>query len=344
MTMKYVYKAGDKDVTEDRTVFVGQDSYQITLKADEPTNTFLLGNPFMSHIDIQKFLMANDNVGSVIVQTPQGEQTIAKAGETVVATGDATSIDPMQSFKVVSNGEQSTSLTILLTTEMIGGTKKPAAEGADKGETTRALRVNVQSLTNGCKSASLLLMADEAANDVAAVPTLMDNEAKADVKVFGIARSNAYDIMPLAESTPLGIYLNRKDSISIEVEAVDDTAADDYVLHDNLTNVDYALGTQVVVNNAETSIGRFVIRKAGASDAFKAEASQGISIMQQGDFVVVASAADNLQSVEVRDIAGRLISKVQADGTHSLKTKINSGVQIVSIVLNDGETISYKLI
>ena len=179
---------------------------------------------------------------------------------------------------------------------------------------------------------------------MAAVPTLMDNEAKADVKVFGVARSNAYDIMPLAECTPLGIYLNRKDSISIEVVAVDDTAADDYVLHDNLTNVDYALGTQVVVDNAETSIGRFVIRKAGASDALKAEASQGISIMQQGDFVVVASAADNLQSVEVRDLAGRLISKVQADGTHSLKTKINSGVQIVSIVLNDGETISYKLV
>ena len=344
MTMTYVYKAGDKDVTEDRTVFVGQDSYQITLKADEPTKTFLLGNPFMSHIDIQKFLKANDNVGSVIVQTPQGEQTIAKAGESVVATGDATSIEPMQSFKVVSNGEQSTSLTILLTTEMIGGTKKPAAEGADMGETTRALRVNVQSLTNGCKSASLLLMADEAANDVAAVPTLMDNEAKADVKVFGVARSNAYDIMPLAECTPLGIYLNRKDSISIEVVAVDDTAADDYVLHDNLTNADYALGTQVVVDNAETSIGRFVIRKAGASDALKAEASQGISIMQQGDFVVVASAADNLQSVEVRDLAGRLISKVQADGTHSLKTKISRGVQIVSIVLNDGETISYKLV
>lgn len=340
MTMTYVYKAGDKDVTEDRTVFVGQNSYQITLKADEPTKTFLLGNPFMSHIDIQKFLKANDNVGSVIVQTPQGEQTIAKAGESVVATGDATSIEPMQSFKVVSNGEQSTSLTILLTTEMIGGTKKPDAEGENKGETTRALRVNVESLTNGSRSASLLMMADD---DVAAVPTLMDNEVKPDVKVFGISKSNAYDIMPMAESTSLGIFLNHKDSISIEVVPTEGTDAEEYVLHDNLTDIDYKIGSQVVVSDAETSLGRFVIRKLNGTDDEKKENEHNVCIMQEGSYAVVQSAIENLKSVEVRDASGSLISKAQGDGSQRLMTKIMSGVQIVSIELTDGGRASYKM-
>ena len=339
MTMKYEYKAGDKAVTEDRTVFV-QDSYQITLKADEPTKTFLLGNPFMSHIDIQKFLKANDNVGSVIVQTPQGEQTIAKAGESVVATGDATSIEPMQSFKVVSNGEQSTSLTILLTTEMIGGTKKPDAEGENKGETTRALRVNVESLTNGSRSASLLMMADD---DVAAVPTLMDNEVKPDVKVFGISKSNAYDIMPMAESTSLGIFLNHKDSISIEVVPTEGTDAEEYVLHDNLTDIDYKIGSQVVVSDAETSLGRFVIRKLNGADDEKKGNEHNVCIMQEGSYAVVQSAINNLKSVEVRDVSGKLISEVQGDGSQRLRTKITSGVQIVSIELTDGGRASYKM-
>ena len=339
MTMKYEYKADGKDVTEDRTVFV-QDSYQITLKADEPTNTFLLGNPFMSHIDIQKFLKANDNVGSVIVQTPQGEQTIAKAGESVVAMGDATSIEPMQSFKVVSNGEQSTSLTILLTTEMIGGTKKPDAEGENKGETTRALRVNVESLTNGSRSASLLMMADD---DVAAVPTLMDNEVKPDVKVFGISKSNAYDIMPMAESTSLGIFLNHKDSISIEVVPTEGTDAEEYVLHDNLTDIDYKIGSQVVVSDAETSLGRFVIRKLNGTDDEKKGNEHNVCIMQEGSYAVVQSAIENLKSVEVRDASGSLISKVQGDGSQRLMTKIMSGVQIVSIELTDGGRASYKM-
>lgn len=340
MTMTYVYKAGDKDVTEDRTVFVGQDSYQITLKADEPTKTFLLGNPFMSHIDIQKFLKANDNVGSVIVQTPQGEQTIAKAGESVVATGDATSIEPMQSFKVVSNADPSTSLTILLTTEMIGGTKKPDAEGENKGETTRALRVNVESLTNGSRSASLLMMADD---DVAAVPTLMDNEVKPDVKVFGISKSNAYDIMPMAESTSLGIFLNHKDSISIEVVPTEGTDAEEYVLHDNLTDIDYEIGSQVVVSDAETSLGRFVIRKLNGTDDEKKGNKHNVCIMQEGSYAVVQSAIENLKSVEVRDASGSLISKVQGDGSQRLMTKIMSGVQIVSIELTDGGRASYKM-
>lgn len=340
MTMTYVYKAGDKDVTEDRTVFVGQDSYQITLKADEPTKTFLLGNPFMSHIDIQKFLKANDNVGSVIVQTPQGEQTIAKAGESVVATGDATSIEPMQSFKVVSNADPSTSLTIFLTTEMIGGTKKPDAEGENKGETTRALRVNVESLTNGSRSASLLMMADD---DVAAVPTLMDNEVKPDVKVFGISKSNAYDIMPMAESTSLGIFLNHKDSISIEVVPTEGTDAEEYVLHDNLTDIDYKIGSQVVVSDAETSLGRFVIRKLNGTDDEKKGNEHNVCIMQEGSYAVVQSAIENLKSVEVRDASGSLISKVQGDGSQRLMTKIMSGVQIVSIELTDGGRASYKM-
>ena len=340
MTMTYVYKAGDKDVTEDRTVFVGQDSYQITLKADEPTKTFLLGNPFMSHIDIQKFLKANDNVGSVIVQTPQGEQTIAKAGESVVATGDATSIEPMQSFKVVSNADPSTSLTILLTTEMIGGTKKPDAEGENKGETTRALRVNVESLTNGSRSASLLMMADD---DVAAVPTLMDNEVKPDVKVFGISKSNAYDIMPMAESTSLGIFLNHKDSICIEVVPTEGTDAEEYVLHDNLTDIDYKIGSQVVVSDAETSLGRFVIRKLNGTDDEKKGNEHNVCIMQEGSYAVVQSAIENLKSVEVRDVSGKLISEVQGDGSQRLRTKITSGVQIVSIELTDGGRASYKM-
>ncbi len=340
MTMKYVYKAGDKDVTEDRTVFVGQDSYQITLKADEPTKTFLLGNPFMSHIDIQKFLKANDNVGSVIVQTPQGEQTIAKAGETVVTTGDVTSIEPMQSFKVVSNADPSTSLTILLTTEMIGGTKKPDGEGENKGETTRVLRVNVESLTNGSRSASLLMMADD---DVASVPTLMDNEVKPDVKVFGISNSNAYDIMPMAESTSLGIFLNHKDSISIEVVPTEETDAEEYVLHDNLTDIDYEIGSQVVVSDAETSLGRFVIRKLNGTDDEKKGNEHNVCIMQEGSYAVVQSAIENLKSVEVRDASGSLISKVQGDGSQRLMTKITSGVQIVSIELTDGGRTSYKM-
>lgn len=340
MTMKYVYKAGDKDVTEDRTVFVGQDSYQITLKADEPTKTFLLGNPFMSHIDIQKFLKANDNVGSVIVQTPQGEQTIAKAGETVVTTGDVTSIEPMQSFKVVSNADPSTSLTILLTTEMIGGTKKPDGEGENKGETTRVLRVNVESLTNGSRSASLLMMADD---DVASVPTLMDNEVKPDVKVFGISKSNAYDIMPMAESTSLGIFLNHKDSISIEVVPTEETDAEEYVLHDNLTDIDYEIGSQVVVSDAETSLGRFVIRKLNGTDDEKKGNEHNVCIMQEGSYAVVQSAIENLKSVEVCDASGSLISKVQGDGSQRLMTKITSGVQIVSIELTDGGRTSYKM-
>lgn len=68
LTMEYKYLSEGKEVTENRTVFVGQSEYQITLKSDIPTQTFVLGNPFTGCLNIKKFLEVNENVSSVKVE------------------------------------------------------------------------------------------------------------------------------------------------------------------------------------------------------------------------------------------------------------------------------------
>lgn len=339
----YKYKSEGKEVSEERTVFVGQDQYQITLKSDVPTNTFMLGNPFMSHLDLEKFLAVNTNVASVSMQLAKSEQTVAMVAGTTLSTGGMQTVAPMQSFYLTTNTEPSTSATILLTKEMINnkGTSEDKGEGKMPG-----LRVRVESLTNGSQSAALLLTHEAvAAADInsAAAPTIMDGEAKADVKVFGINSGNGFDIMPLADITPLGIYLSKSDSISIKVESENGADANEYVLHDNLTNTDYAVGNSLTVAGAETSLGRFVIKKANAIGTSVGHVHGDTSIMQEGQYVVVRSADNNLSGVEIVDTNGILVSKAHGEATNQLRTRIAHGIQVVRITMAHGERKSYKM-
>lgn len=354
LTMEYKYLSEGKEVTEHRTVFVGQSEYQITLNSDFPTKTFVLGNPFMSRLNIEKFLEVNENVSSVKVEVENEsgdmeEQTVSK----VASTGNATTIAPMQAFYVTTNGEASKQITLLLTPEMIGGSKKATEES--KPAEAKGLKVCVESLKTRSKSAAMLVMENsETAYDVSAgssfknsvlVPTLLDSEVKSPLKVFGIQQSQAYDILPMTGATSLGIYLSQKDSIRIEVKPIQGVDMSGYVLHDMLSGADYSLDSPLIIADAETSLGRFVIRsRYGSTDVTSVDTDQRISIVKEGSSVLVQSASGQLKSVKVIDLNGRIISRVQGNGSRCLKASIATGIQIIHIELTDGSSKDYKMI
>lgn len=352
--MEYKYLSEGKEVTEHRTVFVGQSEYQITLNSDIRTQTFLLGNPFMSRLNIEKFLEVNENVSSVKVEVENEsggmeEQTVSK----VASTGNATTIAPMQAFYVTTKDEPSTQITLLLTPEMIGGSKKATEES--KPAEAKGLKVCVESLKTRSKSAAMLVMENsETAYDVSAgssfknsvlVPTLLDSEVKSPLKVFGIQQSQAYDILPMTGATSLGIYLSQKDSIRIEVKPIQGVDMSGYVLHDMLSGADYSLDSPLIIADAETSLGRFVIRsRYGSTDVTSVDTDQRISIVKEGSSVLVQSASGQLKSVKVIDLNGRIISRVQGNGSRCLKASIATGIQIIHIELTDGSSKDYKMI
>lgn len=354
LTMEYKYRSEGEEVTENRTVFVGQSEYQITLNSDNPTKTFLLGNPFMSRLNIEKFLEVNENVSSVKVEVENEsggmeEQTVSKDA----STGNATTIAPMQAFYVTTKDKPSTQITLLLTPEMIGGSKKATEES--KPAEAKGLKVCVESLKTRSKSAAMLVMENsETAYDVSAgssfknsvlVPTLLDSEVKSPLKVFGIQQSQAYDILPMTGATSLGIYLSQKDSIRIEVKPIQGVDMSGYVLHDMLSGADYSLDSPLIIADAETSLGRFVIRsRYGSTDATSVDTDQRISIVKEGSSVLVQSASGQLKSVKVIDLNGRIISRVQGNGSRCLKASIATGIQIIHIELTDGSSKDYKMI
>ena len=53
--------------------------------------------------------------------------------------------------------------------------------------------------------------------------------------------------------------------------------------------------------------------------------------------------ADNLKSIEIRDIAGRQIDKAQAEASSQLRVKIASGINIINVETASGKSRSYKM-
>lgn len=89
--------------------------YHVTLENKRPTTMFLAGNPFMAHINIQKFLEANPAVKAIKI--------VAKNGDKYTYKTDLTQIAPIQAFLVeVKEAYQSTyryKLNIHFTEDML---------------------------------------------------------------------------------------------------------------------------------------------------------------------------------------------------------------------------------
>lgn len=89
--------------------------YHVTLENKRPTTMFLAGNPFMAHINVQKFLEANPAVKAIKIVVKNGDKYTYKT--------DLTQIAPIQAFLVeVKEAYQSTyryKLNIHFTEDML---------------------------------------------------------------------------------------------------------------------------------------------------------------------------------------------------------------------------------
>lgn len=349
-TYEYTYKLGDANVTENRTVYDAQDEYQITLKADEATNTFLMGNPFMSHLNIAKFLEANSsNVASIQLQNPDGnsEQAVSLSGGILSSTGSLTEIAPMRSFLVTTQGDASTETTILLTKDMIGGSaSKALTSSREELVEASGLLVKMELLESKSKSSMLLVAEDGMTEKLQPVCSLFDDEVTPKAKVCGIQESQAYDILPITvEKTPLCLYLESKDSVRLSFEAHGDIDLQDYLLVDQWTQETWPLSSSIVIPKAETSFGRFAVKSSHVTgiDQPSSETSATLMIQQEGDHALVRSDNVGIEKVEVIGMDGKKYHQVYGHSAKTMSVPLKRGLQILCVTLQNKKVYHYKI-
>lgn len=231
----------------ERTVYLSAKDYTAHLNVETaaPDGTeacFAAANPFMSRIDVAKFLEANSGkVASVRFYDGNTISTVSLGndGSLVSNQSGVETIEPMQGFFVTAKDPiaNSTALDVTFSASMMSPDVAETGSGAEAGDDTQQasqpaslLRMTVS--RRGDKASTVVTETEDAR-----ARTIIENEASPKVAVFTVADGSAYDICPAYGRAyiPVGILTSGTDTLTLSFEAQGRTELDNYELYDNVT-------------------------------------------------------------------------------------------------------------
>lgn len=191
------------------------DSFTFELRNDKPGDKqeaiyFVAGNPFMSYLDIQKFLQQNRSSVSAICVLSEEEKliTISLDSKDGIRT-----IAPLQAFYVVSNNTNSTQLDITYTSDMfVQPSASTAARSSRSVSAPAAGEMKISAVSGNSVSSCSLLRSAGASDAYSAkedVISLIDEHFMPKVKVYTVADKRALDIQKMnnAKHVDLGFVV-----------------------------------------------------------------------------------------------------------------------------------------
>lgn len=306
----------------------------------------LIGNPFTSSLDMDKFFAENTGFDKVYwTATDSDPYTGVEGGDGNWLTSGGTSaavVPPYTAFYVRQTFPSPTPLDIVFSRNM-------AVMPADDGTGTQALQ-GMTLLAAGAKGNSTALLRYDAAADNGYaksedVQLMRESAGTAAPLVYTVAGDMTANINQVKDlqQIPLGVFAADDDVTTLTFTGV--AALMEPSLYDAEMNTDTPLteGYTLTVNGA--SHGRYFIRAKGAG-----EGTTGITDVETGDGgvsvysvaprqVVVSSGAELLE-VSVYSVGGAMLGHESVGGGRTAVTLdgIDSGVAVVRVVTADGQT------
>lgn len=247
------------------------DSFTFELRNDKQGDKqgaiyFVAGNPFMSYLDIQKFLQRNSgSVSAICVLSEEGEQiAISLDSKDGIRT-----IAPLQAFYVVSNNMNSTQLDITYTSDMfVQPSASTAARSSRSASAPAAGEMKISAVSgNSVSSCSLLRStgASDAYNAKEDVISLIDEHFMPKVKVYTVAGKRALDIQKIKNAARVDLgFIVKNGSQQTRFTLNYGSNWKGWTLVDKQTGKRYRLeGTPLTVNAGvmKTNSGRFYLVK-----------------------------------------------------------------------------------
>lgn len=324
------------------------DNNKFTLKLTPSDNGYLIvGNPFVSHLNVEKFLNENSYVLQQkywIADNDGPEAGSADANGSWIST-DFGLVAPYKAFYVQrTENAPSGDIEVTFTRDM----EEFLPASTDGQDATQGFVIRANS-EKGSSAAALAYSgtADnnyETTEDVQLLTDLLGNDSEGP-NVYTVAGDIATSINRIkdAQQIPLGVFAADDDVTTLTFTGV--AALMEPSLYDAEMNTDTPLteGYTLTVNGA--SHGRYFIRAKGAG-----EGTTGITDVETGDGgvsvysvtprqVVVSSGAELLE-VSVYSVGGAMLGHESVGGGRTAVTLdgIDSGVAVVRVVTADGQT------
>ena len=316
---------------------------------DGDGNHFLIGNPYMAYIDIEKFLAENNTVlgNKYWTISPSGTASVGTPDVDWVSEETTGNIAPMQAFFVERAGYNPESpfdetgladLTVTFTPEMM-----VAQATAISGTTTRAYTASNPQLTltassaNG-KSRAAVIQKSDASNqyesDKDAV-TLLDSELDAPT-VYTVAGNYAAAVNAIHDykNVPLGVYADADEEVELTIEGASQLVEPLY-LYDAVTRSTTPIeGDSYTLNLQGSSHGRYFLT---TDEGITVESDIRIYSPADGQLIIASTPSDKLKHVQVYDLSGRVVDSRQNIGMTTCQISVPGGIYIIRAESEHGE-------
>ena len=329
-------------------------------------NTFLVGNPFMTHIDVKKFLERNEHIASVKIY--DGKNGTANSlihsldGDGILEArpgndGDGLrAIAPTQSFFVTCKERMVESCTITFTEDMLE--TQPELQQANRlsrkqSASVASRSVRLMASADNCQSGALVYFSQKAndhyrENEDAEV--LLENEINPTIALFTIAEQRALDIQQRANGgeIPLGIYLAKPADVNLSITIPESYSG--WILKDLDNNRIHPLlagkENKIELGRLTTNIGRFCLKGESIATSNGVIAATQPKVFcyrdESGGQVIVRSTEGLMRRCDVFTIDGRMSGRVQSESAE-YRLPIAKGAYVVKVYLRDGTSAVVKV-
>ena len=333
----------------------GSMTLDLLTKVDNDGDHFLVGNPYMAYLDMNKFL-TNEKNSNILAQkywTVDGKDGV------VVGTPDVKwpmgselssgYIAPMQAFFVerkdydpdagtTKADETATTLEVTFN----AGMTVSATEVTTSDDTKSFSAVNpILTLTATSKqgqSRAAVVQKSDASNQYEAdkdAVALLDSEIDAPM-AYTVAGSYAAAVNAIHDykNVPLGVYAKDGEEVELSIEGASQLVSPLY-LYDAVTRSTTPIdGDNFTLNLTGSSHGRYFLT---TDEGIKAEGDIRIYSPADGQLIIASTPSDRLKQVQVYDLNGRMVESRQNVGTATCQLYVPGGIYIVRVQSEQGE-------
>ena len=310
-------------------------SFTIEL-ADAHGGYYLVGNPFMAHLDMVEFFAENSNLERKYWVVDNNSQTAAVVGTeedltTTNPTGDVT-VAPLQSFFVQKAEGVAGDITLTFTQDMqtLGGT-------GDGLRSANALTITATT-TDGRTSRAAVAYDMAASADYEAsedAELFLDSNLGDVPMVYTVAGTMATSINRTSElyNIPLGVYGNKQEMVTLSFGGLNQFSS--ATLYDAQEQTETPLHEGKTVSVPAGTSGRYFLR-AGTPTGNEVIARNAFLVYSVGGGkVMVTSSNTPLKDIRVYTMGGAQVRSIQASGMQQ-EIYLNRGIYLITVSDQDG--------
>ena len=310
---------------------------KFTLENNNGTDYYLVGNPFIAHLDMKKFFNENHQLNRkywYIVGDKQGV-ALDNDGEEGGITGDGSTnftIPPLHSFFVRINDPENKEITFTSAMQVLG-------KENDGRTTTRTLRITASAdgkVSHAVVRYSARAVADYQTSEDAEL--FLDSNLAGVPMVYTVAGSTAVSVNQTDKmyGIPLGTYGGSTDEVTLTFNGTESFS--DVALYDAVSRVETPLSEGASVRIKGNVGGRYYLRAGTPTHNEEIETSRTLIYTLGQNRIVVSSSSAPIERIQICRINGSLVNEIKANDFYREIHVSSPGIYVVTVQTADGKS------